>query len=369
MAPIPFAVPSLQRRLHLGDADDSAAADLRDNLSGLAAGDGWLWLAGDEGRSLHRLQAEASGGYGHSSRIKLADFGLAGGKAEGESDLEGLALDGDRLWLVGSHSLRRRRHDSDKGEPLALDPQRSTNAQVLGCLHLDGRGFPRIGQRLRSNTTNSGDALTAALASEPLLRPFLPIPSKDNGLDIEGITARGDRLLLGLRGPVLRGIALVVELHLAGLGEDNDSGESGDAKAHGSPLRLASHQLHFLELGGLAVRDLALLPGGNDVLILAGPTMTLAGPCLLYRWREPFRSDAPAAGAPPEITVHTPEPLLWIRDGAPGPGHNKPEGLQLERIDGHLIAWVAYDNPDPNRRRGTGCCTRLDGFLLPEALG
>jgi hypothetical protein len=315
MAPLPLAAPSLQRRLHLGDADDDAAADLRDNLSGLAAGDGWLWLAGDEGRSLQRLQADASGGYGHSSRVKLADFGLAGGKAEGESDLEGLALDGDRL---------------------------------------------------RCNTTNSEDALTAALASEPLLRPFLPIPSKDNGLDIEGITARGDRLLLGLRGPVLRGIALVVELHLAGLGEDSDSGES---RAHGSPLRLASHQLHFLDLGGLAVRDLALLPGGNDVLILAGPTMTLAGPCLLYRWREPFRSDAPAAGAPPEITVHTPEPLLWIRDGAPGPGHNKPEGLQLERIDGHLIAWVAYDNPDPNRRRGTGCCTRLDGFLLPEALG
>jgi hypothetical protein len=91
---LPLAAPSLQRRLHLGDADDSDAADLRDNLSGLAAGDGWLWLAGDEGRSLHRLQADASGGYGHSSRVKLADFGLAGGKAEGESDLEGLALDG-----------------------------------------------------------------------------------------------------------------------------------------------------------------------------------------------------------------------------------------------------------------------------------
>jgi hypothetical protein len=173
-------------------------------------------------------------------------------------------------------------------------------------------------------------------------------------------------VLLGLRGPVLRGIALVAELHLADLGEGGDSGES---QAHGSPLRLASHRLHFLDLGGLAVRDLALLPGGNDVLILAGPTMTLAGPCLLYRWRDAFRGDTPAAGAPPEITVHTPEPLLWIRDGAPGPGHNKPEGLQLERIDGHLIAWVAYDNPDPHRRRGTGCCTRLDGFLLPEDLG
>ena len=222
MAPLPLAAPSLQRLLHLGADDDNDAADLRDNLSGLAAGDGWLWLAGDEGRSLHRLQADSSGGYGHSSRVKLADFGLAGGKAEGESDLESLALDGERLWLVGSHSLRRRRHDSDKGEPLGLDHQRSANGQVLGCLHLDARGFPRSGQRLRCNTTNSEDALTAALASEPLLRPFLPIPSKDNGLDIDGISARGDRVLLGLRGPVL--------------------------------------------------------PGGNDVLILAGPTNDPRGP-------------------------------------------------------------------------------------------
>jgi len=361
MASLPLATPSLQRRLHLGDADDNAAADLRDNLSGLAAGDGWLWLAGDEGRSLQRLQADASGGYGHSSRIKLADFGLAGGKAEGESDLEGLALDGDRLWLVGSHSLRRRRHDSDKGEPLALDRQRSANAQVLGCLHLDGRGFPRSGQRLRCNTTNSEDALTAALASEPLLRPFLPIPSKDNGVDIEGIAARGDRVLLGLRGPVLRGIALVVELHLAGLGEDNDSGES---QAHGSPLHLASHRLHFLELGGLAVRDLALLPGGNDVLILAGPTMTLAGPCLLYHWREVFSSTPKK-----EIKVQEPKALLWLRNGGPDAGHNKPEGLDLTWDNGDLIAWIAYDNPDKHRCRGTGCCTHLDGYVLPRGVG
>lgn len=168
MPSLPLASPALQRRLHLGDTGDANAADLRDNLSGLAGRDSWLWLAGDEGRSLHRLQADASGGYGHSSRVKLADYGLAGGKDDGESDLEGLTLDGQRLWLVGSHSLRRRRHDSDKGEPL--------------------------------------------------LRPFLPILSKDNGLDIEGITARGDRVLLGLLGPVLRGIALVAELRLVVLG-------------------------------------------------------------------------------------------------------------------------------------------------------
>ena len=113
-------------------------------------------------------------------------------------------------------------------------------------------------------------------------------------------------------------------------------------------LRLPSHHLHFLDLGGLAVCDLALLPGGNKVLILAGPTMTSAGPCLLHHWRDAFSSDAPAAGVPPEITVHTPEPLLWIADGAPGPGHN---------------------NPEQQLRLGAGCCTHLDGFLLPEEMG
>ena len=152
MPSLPLASPALQRRLHLGDTGDANAADLRDNLSGLAGRDSWLWLAGDE------------------------------------------------------------------GEPLALDPQRSASGQVLGCLHLDGRGFPRSGQRLRCHTTNSEDALTAALAANALIRPFLAIPSKDNGLDIEGITARDNRVLLGLRGPVLRGIALVAELRLVVLG-------------------------------------------------------------------------------------------------------------------------------------------------------
>jgi hypothetical protein len=113
-------------------------------------------------------------------------------------------------------------------------------------------------------------------------------------------------------------------------------------------LRLPSHHLHFLDLGGLAVCDLALLPGGNKVLILAGPTMTSAGPCLLHHWRDAFSSDAPAAGVPPEITVHTLETLLWIADGAPGPGHN---------------------NPEQQLRLGAGCCTHLDGFLLPEEMG
>jgi hypothetical protein len=230
---------------------------------------------------------------------------------------------------------------------------------VLGCLHLDAGGRPSSGQRLCFNTVTNEDLLTAAIAAEPLLRPFLAIPSKDNGIDIEGITARGDRVLVGLRGPLLRGIAVVLDLRLGRL---HDAGESN---AHGLPLHLISLKLRFLDLGGLAVRDLTLLPDGDDVLILAGPTMTLPGPCLIHRWSQALAEDPHQQPVRDHMRFETPDLLLWIRDGDPGRHHDKPEGLDISRVDGDLIAWVAYDNPGHKRRHGKGCCTQLDGFLLP----
>ena len=40
----------------------------------------------------------------------------------------------------------------------------------------------------------------------------MPLPGKDNGLDVEGIAVAGPRVYLGLRGPVLRGWATIVEI-------------------------------------------------------------------------------------------------------------------------------------------------------------
>ena len=73
-----------------------------------------------------------------------------------------------------------------------------------------------------------GDAranqLTKALRNDPHVGRFVPrvlknddidgIPSKDNGFDVEGLAVSGDRVFLGLRGPVLRGWAMVVELRV-----------------------------------------------------------------------------------------------------------------------------------------------------------
>lgn len=123
------------QQLQLDEGHDNDAEDLRDNLSGLVGRDDWLWLAGDEGRSLLRLRREGEHGqheqrYGQPSWLKLRDFGLAGSKADGESDLEGLALDGERLWLVGSHSLRRAKYTSTDGQPLKIDPLRQLRCRL-----------------------------------------------------------------------------------------------------------------------------------------------------------------------------------------------------------------------------------------------
>jgi hypothetical protein len=62
----------------------------------------------------------------------------------------------------------------------------------------DGRRALRLKGDAQSNL------LTRALADDPHFGPYMAIPGKDNGFDIEGLAVDGHHLLLGLRGPVLR---------------------------------------------------------------------------------------------------------------------------------------------------------------------
>ena len=88
------------------------------------------------------------------------------------------------------------------------------NRRLLACLPIepDAEGEPclvRQAQDGRRALRLKGDAqanlLTRALADDPHFGPYLAIPGKDNGFDIEGLAVDGRQLLLGLRGPVLRG--------------------------------------------------------------------------------------------------------------------------------------------------------------------
>jgi hypothetical protein len=101
-----------------------------------------------------------------------------------------------------------------------------------------------------------------------------PLPSKENGLDIEGLAVRGNKLLLGLRGPVLAGWAMLLEIEV----EETEPGVLGLCEI-GDQGRL--YKKHFLNLGGRGIRDVVL--DGDDLIILAGPTMDVEGTMLFYR--------------------------------------------------------------------------------------
>jgi hypothetical protein len=148
-----------------------------------------------------------------------------------------------------------------------------------------------------------GDALAKRLRKDAHLAPFLEIPAKENGLDIEGIAVDGDRVVVGLRGPVINGWACVLDFRIR-------EGKPGQLKLEGELSK------RWLKLDGLGVRDMKR--HGPDLLILAGPTMALDGPALVYRWRD--------WASPPEADVVPirPERLL---DLPYGHGCDHPEAI------------------------------------------
>ncbi len=181
-----------------------------------------------------------------------------------------------------------------------------------------------------------GDAehnlLTRLLEDDPHVGPFLAIPGKDNGFDIEGLALDGRRLLLGLRGPVLRGWTMLLELAVEPAG---DWLRLAPLDGEGTMLRK-----HFLQLGGLGVRDLHF--AGDDLYILAGPTMVLDGDIRLFRWpkhalrwRITARRALPAGPWPPRSSCRTRRATT-----APRPFASCPQD------------WC------PVRRRGWCCTTR-----------
>ena len=128
----------------------------------------------------------------------------------------------------------------------------------------------------------------------------------------------GDRVYVGLRGPVLRGWAVVLELRPHADPDDPTRLRLRDF-ADGSPYRK-----HVLDLDGLGVRDLC--PDGDDLLVLAGPSMDLDGPVRVYRWRR-------AAHAADSEVVRD-DALTRVVDLPYGEGDDHAEGICLLADDG-----------------------------------
>ncbi|MCD0452905.1 DUF3616 domain-containing protein [Actinocorallia sp. API 0066] len=349
------------RQIKLVFGSESRAAETHTNLSAVRRDGRCLWVAGDETATIERL-TEVRGpdgavtGYSSQVTYRLADFVDLPAGADEEADLEGLASGDGWLWAVGSHSLKRKRvkqeHSAGKSRKRLATVVREENRYILVRLPLeqgpdglpvpvreaaDGRRAEVLGGR--------GDSLAELLADDPHLGPFFAIPSKDNGVDVEGVALHGDRIYVGFRGPVLRGWAALVEIW-----PESDPAAPGRLRLRA--LNGARYHTHFLDLRGLGIRDLC--PDGDDLLVLAGPSMSLSGPVRLFRWPDAVKADAPAF-----------VPALdHLGDLPHGDGEDHAEGIAI--IDDTLL--VVYDSPSESRHtEGGGMLADLFPFPLPPS--
>jgi hypothetical protein len=329
--------------LRFGHASRTVATHT--NLSAVRTDGRVVWLAGDETATVERLEADNEqepAEYGDGRTFRLADLvRLPGEDEDEEADIEGLARSGNFLWAVGSHSLRRKqiklRHSGAKALKRLARVEGQANRQILVRIPVvDIDGLPCLvaeavvnGVRHRATILGGRGGLRELLRDDEHLAPFLPIPGKDNGLDVEGIAVQGERVYLGLRGPVLRGWAFVLELR-----PYVDREEPGRLRLRpfddGMPYRK-----HVLDLDGLGVRDLC--PCGDDLLVLAGPTMDLDGPVRIYRWHGACLASVTEVARGPTLTCEL--------ELAYGEGDDHAEGIGLigPVEAGRLL--VVYDSP------------------------
>jgi hypothetical protein len=345
---------------------------LSDGMSAVTAVGDALWLAHDETVHLERLSVakpgQASMRFTHHRRFDLC--GLIAmpaaqrarrGAPTPEADLEGIAFRDGYLWVAGSHSVLR---DGAKGRSAAEAIAALAGVQAAGnrfllaripvqrtrgeCVPVKEYVRPD-GTRLKAATLRGGregDALTAALRHDAHLAPFMSIPSKDNGFDIEGIAAApGGRLFLGLRGPVIDGWACILEVRI-----DGGLDRNGHLKLcrlrgqRGRKSRNDVYRKHFLDLGGAGIRDLCLVDG--DLLILSGPPMRGKGRAEVLRWKN-------ATAVTTEHLVKRAQ-LPVLLDLPYAKKTNHAEGIAVLTDGGHRQLLVIYDSAKKDRRLRAG---------------
>jgi hypothetical protein len=341
------AVASLQfdpANLHVGDEKD-----IRDGLSAVASDGTHLWLACDEGCRLERLTREGSSFvFGSHRDFPLSDLihlpaPREAGKPEAEADIEGMDIDDGWLWLIGSHSVKRKNPKPDDApDEVAsklLKVSRDGNRHLLARLPLEhGVVKPRDGSRKAAGiaTGVESSALLDAIthAGDKHLLPFMPLPGKDNGFDIEGLAVRGKRAFVGLRGPVLRGWSCILELHI-----DADGADLTLQPVDGA----VPYRKHFQNLNNLGVRDLLFID--DDLLILAGPTQSHDGPHEIWRWKNAGKKKGAAGDRDIERVL-----VLPGRDKV-----DRAEGITaIDQSGSSVSLLVVYDTPDDTRKGKKG---------------
>ncbi len=371
-------------KLEFGDA----GKDISLSLSALVHIGDSIYAAGDEGVDLVRLQANKNGTrFKYEQLIPLNDWfdlpiqptsNSSNGKKTNvvEIDLEGMDFDRKNrlLWMVGSHSLKRGRAlpelQTDQNKERLTGVNSDANRFFLGYVKLkqDKDKKLRFPQKEKNGDKKDTDAprkkhsaqlecsatsseLLDEISRDPLFARFClrrdGVPGKDNGVDIEGLAcAPKGRVLIGMRGPVLRGIAVILEL----APERIDSPQT-----HADRLQLTKigpdglkYRHHFLDLAGHGIRDLCW--HGDDLLILAGPTTGLDSPPLIFRWKKAIKAFGKNQSDEEQFVWRAKNSLVleqnnrrWVQFE---PGTDHAEAIML--LDKKNLL-VGYDSPSTKR--------------------
>ena len=327
---------------------EARVSDVISDISAAAISpDGNLWVGSDEMIGIECLSPVGKHSYGKHQRFLLNDY-VELFNTDDEIDIEGMDYSDGYLWLTGSHSTKRKKvkgkkdaKDLDRLATVTTDLNRFILARVP---IVDGKLVksysPVEGNELTAaclETTEERNILFELLKEDRHLKPFITasIPSKDNGLDIEGLVVVGDKLFLGLRGPVLRGWAIILELELElsqpGVLDFKQIGDDG-----------AKYKKHFFDLNGLGIRELCIRD--KDIIILAGPTMDLEGEMQVFCWNSALKNL--------DDLIHSQDngDLVSLFDLPFTIGTDHAEGLALySYLEADDSLMVFYDSPNEQR--------------------
>jgi hypothetical protein len=300
-----------------------------EDVSGIALRGDLMLLAVDEGREIQVLEQKRQRVYEVVETEELLQW-----PEDKELDLEGLARTERYVYAIGSHSQKRKSVDANPadGKEAKKNRKRLFETAVEPSREYMFRFEVEDDGKIKKSKIKLV-TLRDLFATHPILRRFQVIPSKENGIDIEGIAAgEEDQVYLGFRGPVLRGgyaLILIVKLK-------EDDGEleiKHDVK----------DDIRFVHLGGRGVRDMVRIsePGEEPrLLILAGPMGDGPASYQVYEWDGQHTvpgTDKPNEQNHAKLQCEIPRP-----DGEPGA---KAEGIALIEASADTLKFVVvYDS-------------------------
>ena len=235
-----------------------------EDVSAVAKFGSLLVIGSDEGAGksgnknyVQLLKKNADGSYNVHNNILLFEGNENEGK---EMDIEGITVEGNNVYVIGSHSSKRQKVKNKK--KYKQNREKFHNGKIKNEKNRDWLYRLRINSE-EKDVNKEKISLREIINKDDVLKTFSGIPGKENGINIEGISAKNGWLYIGFRGPVFRGnFVPVMKLKFENAEKIYD--------------------LLFVKLGGHGIRDMVSVSDG--FLILSGPVGDGRSSYQLYHW-------------------------------------------------------------------------------------